>query len=62
MSNPLDAIAGAIESGNIMDAIHKSEGTYGEKPPHDADPAKYPQTDLPQATDPAPFVIGPLAK
>jgi len=61
MSNPLDAIKGAIESGNVAEAIEKSQGTYTEKvKPGDA--AGLPQTDLPKAADPTPFSIGPISK
>lgn len=60
MSNPLDAIEGAIESGNVMEAIQKKEGTYKEmvKP---GEPASFPQTDLPKGKDPSPFSIGPVS-
>lgn len=61
MSNPLDAIKGAIESGNVQEAIDKAQGTYTEKV-KPADAANYPQADMPTAADPTPFSIGPLPR
>lgn len=61
MPNPLDAIPGAIESGNIQEAIDKSVGQYKEKvKPGEA--SNYPQADMPEGKDPAPFSIGPISK
>jgi len=61
MSNPLEAIEGAIESGNVQEALEKSQGTYTEKV-KPGEPSNYPQADLPEGTDPTPFSIGPISR
>jgi hypothetical protein len=61
MSNPLDAIKGAIESGNVPEALEKAVGTYTEKV-KPGDEAGLPQTDMAKGTDPSPFSIGQLPK